>query len=272
VPSCERNQPAGERRDTLTAAFASDYTAQGVPPVPHIAQPSRDLTPDAASLKAFQHAAKMTGLIGLAFALLFVISILAFAQAPHIDASDEAVMAYFQDGRNQIVRIGSLYLLPLAAIAFLWFVSSLHSWVELSGRPIDRMMSTVQMLGGVSFVTLALAAAAAATVASFSTEQYALAPDPARQFPLLGRTLLVVFGMRMAALFVMSTAKLGQGSGLLPSWFQWLSILVALALFASATVNVWLTLIFPLWIAVLCILVWLRRSMHPARTGGPSAS
>jgi hypothetical protein len=254
------------RHDTLTPAITSEFVSQGVPPVPHFAQPSRDLTPDAASLQAFHHAARMTGMIGLAFAILFVISILAFAQAPRMDATDEAVLAYYQDGRHEIVRIGSLYLLPLAAIAFLWFVASLHSWVELSGRPIDRLMSTVQMLGGVSFVTLALAAAAAATVASFSNEQYALTPDMARQFPLLGRTLLVVFGMRMAALFVMSTARLGQGSGLLPSWFQWLSLAVALALFASATLNVWLTLIFPLWVAVLCIMVWLRRSMHPAQS------
>jgi hypothetical protein len=191
------------------------------------------------------------------------VSMLAFAQAPHLDATDDEVIAFYQGGNHELVRIGGLYLLPLAAIAFLWFIASLHAWVGLSGHPIDRLMSTVQMLGGVSFVTLALAAAAAATVASFSGEQDVISPDLARQFPLLGRTLLVVFGMRMAALFVMSTAKLGQSSGLLPAWFQWLSIAVALALFASATLNVWLTLIFPLWVAVLCGMIWMRRSLHP---------
>jgi len=245
--------------------MTSDHVSRGEPPVPITTQPSRAVSPDAASIEAFHHAARMTGLVGLTFAILFAISILAFAQAPHMDATDAAVQAYYEDGRHQIVRIGGLYLLPLAAIAFLWFVASLHSWVELSGHPIDRLMSTVQMLGGVSFVTLALAAAAAATVASLSGEPYAVSPDLARQFPLFGRTLIVVFGMRMAALFVMSTAKLGQGSGLLPSWFQWLSIAVALALFASATLNVWLTLIFPLWVALLCGMVWLRRSLHPAQ-------
>ena len=240
--------------------------------MPRSTQRSRVSAHDSGSLNAFQHAARMTGLVGMIFAVLFVVSIFAFAQAPRIDASDEAVMAYYQDGRHQIVHIGSLYLLPLAAIAFLWFVASLHSWVELSGRTIDRLMSAVQMLGGVSFVTLALAAAAAATVASFSGEPYTVSPDLARQFPLFGRTLLVVFGMRMAALFVMSTAKLGHSSGLLPAWFQWLSIVVALALFASATLNVWLTLIFPLWVAILCGMIWLRRSLHPARSDQKSAA
>jgi hypothetical protein len=243
--------------------MTSEYASQGVPPVPHSAQPSRDLTPDAVSLKAFQHAARLTGMVGMAFAILFVVSMFAFAQAPRLDASDDEVIAFYQGGNHELVRIGGLYLLPLAAIAFLWFIASLHAWVGLSGHPIDRLMSTVQMLGGVSFVTLSLAAAAAATVASLSYEHYVLSPDLARQFPLFGRTLLVVFGMRMAALFVMSTAKLGHSSGLLPTWFQWLSIAVGLALFASASLNVWLTLIFPLWVALLCIMIWLRRSMRP---------
>ncbi|MCA9879287.1 MAG: hypothetical protein KC442_15960, partial [Thermomicrobiales bacterium] len=144
------------------------------------------------------------------------------------------------------------------AIAFLWFVATLHAWVELSGRPIDRVMSTVQMLGGVSFVTLALASAAAATVASFSSDQYAITPDLGRLFPLFGRTLLVVFGMRMAALFVMSTAKLGLGSGLFPRWFLGLSVLIAVVLFLSASLNVWLTVLFPVWVLILCATVWLR--------------
>lgn len=235
--------------------------------MPSSTQPSRPLSPDASAHKAFRHAARLTSVVGLVFAVLFVVSAVTLSEGPRPQSSDAEIVAFYQAGNYQLVRIGGLYLLPLAAIAFLWFVSSLHAWVELSGRPIDRLMSTVQMLGGVSFVTLALAAAAAATVASFSYEQYTLIPDLARQFPLFGRTLLVVFGMRMAALFVMSTARLGSGSDLLPGWFQWLSVAVALVLFASASLNVWLTLIFPLWVLVLCGLIWKRQTLRPARPG-----
>ena len=63
----------------------------------------------------------------------------------------------------------------------------------------------------------------------------------------------------------MSTAKLGSSSGLFPTWFQAASVVVALVLFASASLNVWLTLIFPFWVSLLCGLVWLRRSLHPAQ-------
>ena len=234
-------------------------------PVPVSTKPVNGAQPDAAQHYEYRHAARLTGLVGIAFAVFFVLALVTLSQAPRPDAPDDVIMAYYEGGGHQLVTIGGLYLLPLAAIAFLWFVAALHSWVELSGRPIDRLMSTVQMLGGVSFVTLALAAAAAATVASLSNDQQLVSPDLARQFPLLGRTLLVVFGMRMAALFVMSTAKLGSSSGLFPTWFQAASVIVALVLFASASLNVWLTLIFPLWVSLLCGLVWLRRSLHPVQ-------
>lgn len=219
--------------------------------------------PDASSSHDFQRAARLTGLVGIGFAVLFVISLFSFSDAPRGTATDANVVAFYQSTTHQLMRLGSLYLLPLAAIAFLWFTASLHAWVELSGRPIDRLMSTVQMLGGVSFVTLALAAAAAATVASLSVELQITSADLLRQFPLFGRTLLMVFGMRMAALFVMSTAQLVRGSGLMPPWFFGLSLVVALVLFASSSLNVWLTLIFPLWVVVLCVVIWARRASHP---------
>ena len=233
--------------------------------MPQSAHSQPHLSVDETRVHEFQRAARLTGMVGIAFAVLFVAALVTLAQAPHIDATDEQVLAYYQSNRTELIRIGGLYLLPLAAIAFLWFTAALHSWVELSGQPFDRLMSTVQMLGGVSFVTLSLAAAAAATVASFSNDQYVISPDLARQFPLFGRTLLVVFGMRMAALFVMSTAKLGSGSGLYPKWFLGVSVAVALILFASASLNVWLTLIFPFWVAVLCGTIWLRRAARPAQ-------
>ena len=245
---------------------------QGVPSASTVTQRPRALSADTKHIKDFRHAARLTGIVGVVFSILFVVSVFSFSGGPHPNATDADVTAYYQTSSQQLVRIGGLYLLPLAAIAFLWFVSALHAWVQLSGRPIDRLMSTVQMLGGVSFVTLSLAAAASATVASFSYADYVLTPDLARQFPLFGRTLLAVFGMRMAALFVMSTAKLGQGRGLLPRWFQWISFAVALALFASATLNVWLTLIFPAWIVLLCGMIWLRRAMLPTEaTQGASS-
>ena len=62
----------------------------------------------------------------------------------------------------------------------------------------------------------------AGTIVASSVELANLPVDPAvaRQFPLYSRTLLIIFGMRMAAIFVTTTAKLGHEAQLLPRWLS----------------------------------------------------
>jgi hypothetical protein len=78
----------------------------------------------------------------------------------------------------------------------------------------------------------------------------------ARQFPLYSRTLLIIFGMRMAAIFVTTTAKLGHEAQLLPRWFVFGSYGVAAALFLVATLNVLLVFVFPLWVLAVSGIIW----------------
>ncbi len=221
---------------------------------------------------AFHRATRLTCGLGLAFAVLFVVALLSFAQYPTLGASDAEVVAFYRDGDQRLIQLGGLYLLPLAAVAFLWFIAALREWVIFSARTTDRMMSTVQMLSGVGFITLAFAAAGAATIVSLSSDPSSLAIDStmARQFPLYGRTLLIVFGLRMAAIFVTSTAKIAHDGRLFPHWFVIGSSLVAAVLFLTATLNVWLVLVFPFWVLVLCGVIWQRSSRDAATllTGG----
>ena len=211
--------------------------------------------------QALQRATKMTCGLGLAFSILFIVALLSFTPIPKLEATDAEVVTFYQENSQQLTQIGGLYLLPLSAVAFLWFTASLREWVEQSPE-FDHILSTVQMLSGVSFITLALAAAGAATVVSLSHDaSMPIDPELARQFPLYGRTLLIVFGMRMAAIFIMSTANMGLSAQLFPRWFLFGSVAVALILFLSSTLNVWLVLTFPLWVLVLIALIW-QRSAH----------
>lgn len=213
---------------------------------------------------ALQRAKKMTCGLGLAFCILFMAALLSFTPMPKLEANDAEVVDFYQQNTQSLIQIGGLYLLPLAAVAFLWFTASLREWVERSTRTFDHLLSTVQMLSGVSFITLALAAAGAATVVSLSHSGSSIPIDPslARQFPLYGRTLLIVFGMRMAAIFIMSTANMGLGAKLFPRWFLFGSFAVAAILFLVSTLNVWLVVVFPLWILVLIGLIWQRSAQR----------
>jgi hypothetical protein len=70
--------------------------------------------------------------------------------------------------------------------------------------------------------------------------------------------LLLVFGVRMAAIFVMTTARIGRMSGYMPPWFGIVSIVVAAVLFLSYSLTVWLVVIFPAWVFALGVLIIYR--------------
>lgn len=210
--------------------------------------------------------AQLTCGLGAAFTLFFLAGLLSFSQAPRKGASDAEIVSYYSGSNQELVLLSGLYLLPFAAVAFLWFIAALRQWVEMSSSTIDHLLATVQMLSGVGFITLAFAAAGAATIVASSVELANLPVDPtiARQFPLYSRTLLIIFGMRMAAIFVTTTAKLGHEARLLPRWFVFGSYGVAAALFLVATLNVWLVVVFPLWVLVLNGIVWFHgRTIAP---------
>jgi hypothetical protein len=210
---------------------------------------------------ARRHAMRLTSLLGIAFAVLFLAGLALVARTPGPRSTDQELLAFYASGEQRWILVSGLYVLPFAAVAFLWFIAALRQWVELSSRAFDHLLATVQMLSGVGFITLAFAAAGATTIVASSVELADLPVDPvvARQFPLYSQTLLIIFGMRMAAIFVTTTAKLGHEAQLFPRWFVFASYGVAAALFLVATLSVWLVVVFPLWVLALCGVIWFHK-------------
>lgn len=58
------------------------------------------------------------------------------------------------------------------------------------------------------------------------------------------------FGIRMAAVFMMSLATIWLRTGLIPRWLVGLSYLVALALLIVSDFSLWVTMAFPVWVLV----------------------
>jgi hypothetical protein len=223
---------------------------------------------------ARRHAMRLTSLLGMGFAVLFLAGLALLARTPGPRSTDQELLTFYASGEQRWILISGLYVLPFAAVAFLWFIASLRQWVEMSSRQIDHLLATVQMLSGVAFITLAFAAAGATTIVASSVELANLPVDPivARQFPLYSQTLLIIFGMRMAAIFVTTTANLGHKAQLIPRWFVFGSYGVAAALFLVATLSVWLVIVFPLWVLALSGIVWVHeRSIAQEPTASASA-
>jgi hypothetical protein len=210
------------------------------------------------SLKALRRAAALTGAVGAIFSILFITSLWLLSQAPRAREGDQAIVDFYESDERQKIIIVGLYVLPLAAVAFIWFIAALRNWVAHSPRPRSQVIGTVQLLSGIGFITLALASAAASTMpaAVVQLSDNELSPDLAREFPLYGTALLLVFGVRMAAMFVMTTTNIASKSGLMPKWFSIVSLIVAAVLFLSASLSVWLAVIFPLWVLALgCFII-----------------
>lgn len=211
-------------------------------------------------------AALLTVGVGAAHALLFLLSYWLLTSAPGPRASDEELVAFYETGSQRQLLLVGLYVMPFAGIAFLWFSVALRAWIRASSRRESELFSGMQLVSGILYVALFFAAAAASSVMAVSVEFSSSPVDPvvARQFPQYGATLLLVFAMRMAAMFVFTTSRIGRDTGVLPRWFTHLGVVLGLFLLLSATFSRALVLLFPLWLLVLCALLFGRARRLPS--------
>lgn len=210
--------------------------------------------------RSHRDAALLTVGVGAGHALLFLLSYWLLSSTPGARASDEELLAFYgSDKRRQMVLVG-LYVMPFAGIAFLWFSVALRVWMRASSLRESELLSSMQFVSGILYVGLFFAAAAASSVTAVSLELSRAPLDPvvARQFPLYGATLLLRFAMRMAAIFVFTTSRIGRDTGVLPRWFTYVGQAVGLFLLFSATFTRGLVLVFPLWLLALCALLFGR--------------
>lgn len=87
--------------------------------------------------------------------------------------------------------------------------------------------------------------------------------------PSFGATLLLVLGMRMAAIFVFATSNLARSHGILPRWFVYSGYVVGLFLLLSVSLSPLLAVVFPVWVIVFSVLLMARARHIPvgARVG-----
>ena len=215
--------------------------------------------PDPRHPLAVRRAAVLTAGIGLVHALLLISAeLLLMMGTPGVGASDEELVAFYLDPEERrVVVIAGLYLLPFAAIAFIWFFVALRMWISASAPRVSVLLSNVQLVCGIIYTTLLLAAGGALSVVATSVElsDEPVAPLLARQLPQYGASLFLVFALRMGAMFILTTTNLGRISGLLPRWFVYVGFAVALVLLLTASLNSWLALVFPAWIITFCVIL-----------------
>jgi hypothetical protein len=159
-------------------------------------------------------------------------------------------------------RLVTLYLVPFAGIAFLWFLAAFRDRVSKLAATENTMLSTVQILSGAIYIAMQFSAAASIVTVVLTLDAGTPTPETVqtvRPFLVLGDTILVVFALRAAAVFMMSGTTRALRAGLFRRWQAYLSYALALVLLLTAAEMRFTSLIFPLWIGAVSILIFVRR-------------
>ena len=199
---------------------------------------------------------------GIAFAVLLTTAFVLIRLAVPNDRAD-AGSWLSEDGKRRAVVLG-LNLLPFAGIAFLWFIGVVRDRI---GASEDRLFATVFLGSGLLFIAMLFATGAVAGGLVVATND-----QPSEEVWAFGRrtiyTLFSIYGMRMAAVFTISTTSIATRLGLTPRWLTVVGFATGAVLLLTAGSAPWVELLFPTWVFLLSVHI-LFVSFRP---GDPAAT
>ena len=170
------------------------------------------------------------------------------------------------DQRRSLIRL-SLNLVPFAGIAVLWFIEVIRDQL---GEVEDRLFSTVFLGSGLLFLALLFVG----TVMSTSLMEMLAGSNVDVEVFAFGRsttqTLISVYAMRMAAVFALSVSTVGLRTAALPRWVCYIGYIVGLTLMVAAGNYKWTQLVFPAWVLLVSLVLFLIRPASPD-TGATSS-
>lgn len=205
---------------------------------------------------------------GVLFALLFGAALVLIRTALPEGAEPGS---QWVDGAGDRLRLAAV-LMPFAGIAFLWFIGVVRDGF---GRYEDRFFASVFLGSGILFLAMMFASSAvgAGLIASRAGMVDATANAEVVAFgQMLLMALSKTYGVRMAAVFMISLATIWLKTGLMPRPLVYTTYLAALALLIAGDVSMWLVLVFPCWVLIVSIWLLARAGVIDLPGGGEHES
>jgi hypothetical protein len=202
-------------------------------------------------------------LAGLAFFVLYLAVFILLRRIPGADATaGETADFYRSSGERRALRVAGVYLVPLGGISLLWFTAAVRHRVANLATREDALLSTVQLLSAAVYVAMIFAAMAVITAPAIAVEIGAQTPDDVigdSSLLIVGDSILVVYALRAAGVFIAAGTTRAVRSGLIPRWFAVVSYaLVVVLLLTVARVRA-VSLLFPAWVAIMSVVVLIKR-------------
>ena len=193
-------------------------------------------------------APRAAGIAGLVFAALFTTSLLLTRYYSSISATGADTSTV--TGRRA-VSVVALYLIPFSGIAFLWFLGVVRDRI---GIYEDKFFATIFLGSGILFVAMLFAAASVLAAVFTVTDLTPAVADFGRS---LARSLLYVYAARSAGVFTMVTSTILLRTGATPRVSPIAGFVIGLLLLLTLRFYDLVILLFPLWVALLSLLILL---------------
>jgi len=204
--------------------------------------------------------ARMSSISGILFAGLFLVAIVFVHSTPTLSASDAEITAYYASGSTLLVTVG-LYLIPFAGIAFLWHAHCTRLLIESRTPSPSAIPYGLQLVSGVLFVVLLFAGTASAGAVAL-LKDLTTAPLPSADFVrgmlAVGYGMVFVYALRGAGMYALTTTTLLRNTKIMPTWLAVLSYLLAAFLLLSTVMHPVAMLVFPSWIVIMSVVVFIR--------------
>jgi hypothetical protein len=197
------------------------------------------------------------------FAGLLLAGLLLIDRIPKLSASDAEYADFYGRGGAATVTVVGLYIVPFAGIAGLWHMIATRTLLQVR-RPGSwaQVPHWLHLAACVIFICTLFAGSAAvgavALLSRFSTAPLP-GPDIARALAALGYSLVFVYGVRAAGMYMITTTRLASSAGLLPRPLVVVSYLVAALLLVSTTFHPAVLLVFPAWVLLVSVVLLVRR-------------
>ncbi len=169
----------------------------------------------------------------IGFAVLYVAGFVPLGELLGSFGDPDAAFAdYFASDSNRIGAVLGGVGLAFAGLAFLWFLSNLHSSVDRPG-PLPRLVTAA----GTTFVVLLFTGTAALVTVPYARTfggaygEDSLLLSGEALLPQLGYVLLAVLAMWSAALFILATSLAARANRTFPRWLVRLGFVAAVFVF-----------------------------------------
>src|SRR5215470_17854616 len=192
---------------------------------------------------------RAAAIAGIVFSVLFVA---AFSMLRISVPSDPGEPGEWLKTSSRLVGF-ALNLLPFAGIAFLWFVGALR---DRLGQLEDRFFATVFLGSSLLFLAMlfTLAAIVGAMILTFAAESKNLLDSVSFHFArTLAFTIVNIYMIKMAAVFMVSTSTVVIYTSIAPRWVAFLGFAIALLLLFLSSYFSWIFVAFPFWVSLISV-------------------